>query len=155
MSLEAFNILVEKIGSAVANKTLDSELEAYLNGQFGPQSREFAELFDLCAMGEREGWLMQREAGGIRYGRAVKPGKSAGSFSVDVVRMRDVAGPHHVHTRGEIGVIMPIEGEPLFDGKPKGWYVYPAGSDHQPTVTGGDAYVLYLLPGGEIQFTSS
>jgi hypothetical protein len=33
--------------------------------------------------------------------------------------MKHVAGPHHVHTAGEIGVIMPISGAPQFDGKPK------------------------------------
>jgi hypothetical protein len=69
------------------------------------------------------------------------------------VRMKDIAGPHHVHTSGEIGAIMPISGTPRFDGKPEGWYVYPPGSDHHPTVTGGDAYILYLLPEGAIEFT--
>ena len=96
---------------------------------------------------------MAREAGGIKFGRAVKPGAEARHFSVDVVRMKDVRGPHHVHTTGEIGAIMPIEGEPKFDGMPEGWYVYPPGSDHHPTVSGGDAYVLYLLPDGAIEFT--
>ena len=67
--------------------------------------------------------------------------------------MRDVKGPHHIHTTGEIGAIMPIEGAPTFDGMDKGWYVYPPGSDHHPTVTGGDAYVLYFLPDGQIEFT--
>ena len=65
----------------------------------------------------------------------------------------DVAGPHHIHTNGEIGAVMPIQGEPRFDDFAPGWYVYPPGSDHHPTVSGGDAYVLYLLPEGAIEFT--
>lgn len=34
-----------------------------------------------------------------------------------------------------------------------GWLVYGAGTAHDPTVTGGRALVLYLLPGGAIEFT--
>ena len=34
-----------------------------------------------------------------------------------------------------------------------GWKVYAPGSDHFPTVRGGRALVLYLLPAGAIQFT--
>ncbi len=96
---------------------------------------------------------MTREAGSIKFGRAIKPAKEVSRFSVDVVRMKDIVGAHHVHTKGEIGAIMPISGEPSFDGKPKGWYVYPPGSSHHPAVSGGDAYVLYLLPEGAIEFT--
>ncbi|MEK7820796.1 MAG: DUF4863 family protein, partial [Pseudomonadota bacterium] len=33
--------------------------------------------------------------------------------------------------------------------------VYAAGSAHYPTVTGGAALVLYLLPGGAIEFTKA
>jgi len=38
-------------------------------------------------------------------------------------------------------------------GRPAGWCVYPAGSAHRPTVSGGRALVLYLLPAGQIEFT--
>ena len=98
---------------------------------------------------------MAREAGGIKFGRAVKPGNQAGRFSVDVVRMNDVRGPHHVHTHGEIGAVFPIDGSPRFDAFGEGWYVYGPGTDHHPTVSGGDAYVLYLLPDGAIEFTGN
>jgi hypothetical protein len=50
-------------------------------------------------------------------------------------------------------MIVPITGEARFDGKGRGWYVYAPGSSHAPTVTGGSAYVLYLLPDGAIEFT--
>lgn len=145
--------IVGGIANEIGDATLDGQLEARLNERFPAQGEGFARLSALCAQGEAEGWLLNREAGGIKFGRAVKPEKEAGRFSVDIVRMKDIAGPHHVHTTGEIGAIMPIAGSPTFDGKPKGWYVYPPGSSHRPTVNGGEAYVLYLLPGGSIEFT--
>ena len=67
--------------------------------------------------------------------------------------MADIAGPHHVHPNGEIDLIMPIEGEATFDGRPAGWAVNPPGSAHRPTVASGRALVLYLLPDGKIEFT--
>ena len=95
----------------------------------------------------------QQEPALRELGRVVKPGGAAGRFSVDVVRMNNVKGPHHAHPNGEIGMIMPISGNPRFDGVGRGWYVDPPGSDHWPTVEGGEAYVLYLLPEGKIEFT--
>jgi hypothetical protein len=67
--------------------------------------------------------------------------------------MENIAGPHHVHPQGEIDLIMPVDGDALFDGRPAGWLVCPPGSAHRPTVTRGRALVLYLLPNGEIEFT--
>ena len=153
MSQQQFGDLVGKIAESIAAMPVDATMEVHLNKRFPADGADFAELKRLCAEGEAEGWLMAREAGGIKFGRAVKPGGEAGHFSVDVVRMKDVKGPHHIHTRGEIGAIMGLDGAPQFDGKPEGWYVYEPGSDHHPTVTGGDAYVLYLLPEGAIEFT--
>ena len=74
-------------------------------------------------------------------------------FSVDVVDMDEVVGPHHGHPNGEIDLVMPLEGEAKFDGHGAGWVVYPAGSAHHPTVSGGRALVLYLLPEGSIEFS--
>jgi hypothetical protein len=153
VSVEAFNAWVSKVGEGLEGRALDASLADWLNATFPAGGADFQELKRLCARGEAEGWLMAREAGGIKFSRPVKPGGAAGDFSVDVVRMRDVTGPHHVHTTGEIGAIMAIDGEPLFDGMPEGWYVYGPGSDHHPTVDGGDAYVLYFLPEGKIEFT--
>lgn len=153
MSEQAFRDLVSTIASRIGDRPLDGDLADYLNATFPRNGAAFAELRALCAEGEADGWLLQREHGGIKFGRPVKPGNEAGRFSVDVVRMHDVKGPHHVHTTGEIGAIMPIEGPAEFDGMPEGWYVYPPGSDHHPTVAGGDAYVLYFLPEGQIEFT--
>lgn len=153
MSEQAFRDLVSKIATRMGDQPLDDGLAAFLNDSFPKDGDDFARLRALCAEGEADGWLLQREHGGIKFCRPVKPGGEAGRFSVDVVRMNDIRGPHHVHTTGEIGAIMPIEGDARFDGMPEGWYVYPPGSDHHPTVSGGDAYVLYFLPEGQIEFT--
>jgi hypothetical protein len=98
--------------------------------------------------------MCDREAGGIRYGRVTRPSESAGPFSVDVVHMDDCRGPYHVHPEGEIDMIMPLTGDARFDGAGAGWMVYEPGSAHHPTVRGGSALVLYLLPAGKIEFTS-
>ncbi len=155
MTFETFNELVGRIGRGLEGRSLDGKMAQWLNETFPVSGEDFQAMKALCSKGEAEGWLMGREAGGIKFSRPVKPGGTAGDFSVDVVRMRDVKGPHHVHTTGEIGAIMAIDGEPLFDGMPEGWYVYGPGSDHHPTVAGGDAYVLYFLPEGKIEFTGN
>jgi hypothetical protein len=67
--------------------------------------------------------------------------------------MCDIAGPHHVHPHGEIDLVMPQEGDALFDGRGAGWVVMPPGSAHRPTVSQGRAFVLYLLPQGAIEFS--
>lgn len=153
MARERFEALLGEIARDIANRPLDAGLADHLNAAWPPGGATFEELRALCAEGERDGWLMTREAGGIRFGRALKPGGAAGDFSVDVVRMKDLRGPHHIHPRGEIGAIVALEGAPRFDGFAEGWYVYGPDTRHHPTVTGGAAYVLYLLPGGEIEFT--
>jgi hypothetical protein len=96
--------------------------------------------------------MCEREAGGIRYGRVVKPAPATQGFSVDVVDMNDCAGPEHAHPNGEIDLVMPTEGAARFDGHGAGWVVYGPGTTHRPTVSGGRALVLYLRPGGAIDF---
>ena len=153
MAKSEFFELVGSIAEEIGDDPLNDRLERHLNAKFPADGDVFARLGSLCAEGERDGWLMGREVSGIKFGRIIKPGESAGRLSVDVVRMANVKGPHHVHTTGEIGAIMPISGDPKFDGKGAGWYVYPPSSSHHPTVTDGDAYVLYFLPDGQIEFT--
>jgi len=153
MSQAQLENLMGEIAAAIADQPVDGSLAAFLNKSFTGDGETFKAVEALCASGEAEGWICEREMGGIKFGRIIKPGGAAGKFSVDVVRMKDCKGPHHVHPTGEIGMIMPIDGYPKFDGAGRGWYVDPPGSDHWPTVEGGDAYVLYLLPDGAIEFT--
>ena len=141
------------LAAEIAGRPLDADLDAWLNREHGSGSTSFATLRAHCEAGAAQGWLCNREAGGLRYGRIFKSAPDLAGFSVDVVDMENVAGPHHVHPNGEIDLVMPVEGEALFDGRGAGWVVYPPGSAHAPTVTQGRAFVLYLLPDGKIQFT--
>ncbi len=61
-------------------------------------------------------------------------------------------GPGHTHERGEVDLCFVVDGDPRFDGNPAGWTVYPPGSWHRPTVTGGAMDILYFLPDGAIRF---
>ena len=149
----AFTAILAEIAADIGERPLDAALGAHLQAHFPAEGDTVRRLADLTARGAAEGWLLPREAGGLRFGRPVKPGGACGGFSVDAVEMRDMKGPHHVHTNGEIGHVLPIEGEPRFDAFAPGWYVYPPGSAHWPTLSGGAAYVLYFLPDGAIEFT--
>ena len=153
MSPTEFQDLVAQTTARIAGRRLDAALDDWLNTECGSASDAYRALKAACEAGVADGWLCQREHGGIRYGRIFKPAPELHGFSVDVVDMNDVAGPHHAHPNGEIDLIMPIEGDALFDGRPAGWCVYPPGSAHHPTVTRGRALVLYLLPDGRIDFT--
>jgi hypothetical protein len=153
VSVEAFRESIAKLTAAIAGRPMDAQLDAWLNSTHGQGSATYAQLAAACTAGVAEGWLANREGGGLRYGRIFKPADDLHGFSVDVVDMTDIAGPHHSHPNGEIDLIMPIDGEAQFDGRPAGWLVCPPGSAHRPTVTGGRALVLYLLPQGSIEFT--
>jgi hypothetical protein len=149
----AFRQQIVSLTGLIAGRPLDAALDAWLNQHHGAGSSAFADLKAACLQGVAEGWLCNREGGGIRYGRIFKPADDLHGFSVDVVDMANIAGPHHAHPLGEIDLIMPIDGGATFDGRPAGWLVCPPGSAHPPTVAGGRALVLYLLPDGRIDFT--
>lgn len=150
---ETFRRQIAALTAQLAGRPLDAALDTWLNETHGAGSDTYRTLKASCEAGVAAGWLCNREGGGIRYGRIFKPADDLHGFSVDVVDMKDIAGPHHVHPTGEIDLVMPIEGEARFDGRPAGWLVCPPGSAHRPTVSDGRALVLYLLPGGQIQFT--
>jgi hypothetical protein len=172
---------IAQLTAQIAGRELNKDLDAWLNQTHGAGSATYRQLKASCEAGVAEGWLANREGGGIKYGRIFKPSDDLNGFSVDVVDMAPprwaapskaqpprgadggtppaggeqdyVAGPHHAHPNGEIDLIMPIDGDAQFDGRPAGWCVYPAGSAHRPTVSQGRALVLYLLPQGAIEFT--
>ena len=144
---------VAELTAQLLGRPLDADLDAWLNREHGVGSDTYRALKASCEAGAAAGWLCNREGGGIRYGRIFKPAADLLGFSVDVVDMRDIAGPHHAHPLGEIDLVMPQEGDATFDGRPAGWVVMPPGSAHRPTVTDGRSLVLYLLPEGRIEFT--
>jgi len=153
MTPEALRNQIADLTARIAGRPLDAALDDWLNREVGPASDTWRALKSACEAGVAEGWLCSREGGGIRYGRIFKPAPDLHGFSVDVVDMNDCAGSHHTHPNGEIDLVMPIEGDAQFDGRGAGWLVCPPGSAHHPTVTGGRALVLYLLPDGAIHFT--
>jgi len=153
MSKSEFAELMREVVAAIGERPLDAALAAHLNTAVAPDGPLFGAVEAACHAAVEEGWMCKHEAGGIRYGRVLRPGEPLPGFSVDVVRMRDCVGPHHRHPQGEIDMIMPIDPGARFDGHSRGWCVYGPDSAHHPTVDGGAALVLYLLPGGEIEFT--
>jgi hypothetical protein len=152
---QSFTEAVAMITARIDGRALDSNLQSFLDENFPPGGEAFDDLATLCRQGIDEGWLCDREHGGVRFGRIIKPGAETNGFSVDVVQMEDLAGPYHGHPNGEIDMIIPESSDAKFDGKGQGWMVYAAGSEHYPTVTDGKAIILYLLPEGEIDFTRS
>ena len=153
MSPDKFRAQIAGLTAQLAGRAIDADLDAWLNREHGAGSATYASLKASCEAGVAEGWLCNREGGGIKYGRIFKPAEDLHGFSVDVVDMTDIAGPHHVHPNGEIDLHMPLGGDATFDGRPAGWVVMPPGSAHRPTVAAGRALVLYLLPQGAIEFT--
>jgi hypothetical protein len=153
MSATEFRQQISQLTAQIAGQPLDEQLDAWLNAEAGVGSATYNALKASCEAGVAEGWLCEREAGGIRYGRIFKPAPDLHGFSVDVVDMQNLAGPHHAHPNGEIDLIMPMEGDAKFDGRSAGWLVCAPGSAHRPTVSDGRALVLYLLPEGRIEFS--
>jgi hypothetical protein len=153
MPATQFREQIAQFSAHLVGRPLYASLDAWLNAEHGIGSATYAQLKQSCQTGVTEGWLCDREGGGIRYGRIFKPAPDLHGFSVDVVDMKDIAGPHHTHPNGEIDLIMPMDTGAQFDGRAAGWLVCPPGSAHRPTVTGGRALVLYLLPEGSITFT--
>lgn len=152
MTPEIFKGLVAQVTRELAGRPVDGALAQFLNERFPASGEVFQNIAQACRDAVAAGWMCDRVHGGIRYGRVVEACPELDGFSVDVVEMADVVGPQHAHPNGEIDMIMPLDGNPTFDGHGAGWFVYEPGSVHRPTVIGGRAYVLYLLPQGAIEF---
>ena len=155
MTPEQFRLQLAELSAQIAGRALDTELDQWLNTEHGAHSATYAALRASCESGVAQGWLANREGGGLKWGRIFKPADDLNGFSVDVVDMKDIAGPHHTHPQGEIDLIMPMDEAATFDGRGAGWLVCPPGSAHRPTVRQGRALVLYLLPQGRIEFSAT
>jgi Domain of unknown function (DUF4863) len=150
--VERFAHLLMRAADAIGNRALDGALAEHLNRKLPADGQDFKAIFSACQEAIAAGWMCNRSAGGIRFGRVIMPRTQLDRFSVDVVEMENIAGPYHAHPHGEIDLIMPIDADARFDDKGAGWLVYPPASRHTPTVTGGKALILYLLPEGAIDF---
>lgn len=127
--------------------------EARLSREAPPDGPEVSRIEALARAGLEAGWLCPRAAGGrVRFGRLAR---DLEGLAVDAVWMKDAEGLGHTHTRGELNLCLPLEGAPRFDGRPPGWVVFPPGSHHVPTVTGGAMLFLYFTPGGEVVWDRS
>jgi hypothetical protein len=153
MQIDLFAKLISPITAHIEGRLLDKTLETELNETFPAGGATYRAVFDSCRNAIEAGWMCNREAAGIKYGRVLQAGPATHGFSVDVVEMDSLVGPHHRHPHGEIDLVMPLSGAARFDDHPAGWLVYGPGSAHRPTVTDGKALVLYLLPSGAIEFS--
>lgn len=153
MDKEAFKELMSPVFDAVAGKPVDQALAARLNADFPAGGESFKAIEAACHAAIAAGWMCAHGDEGRKFGRVIKPAPDTHDLSVDVVDLTDVVGPHHEHPTGEICLSMPVDASARFDGMGAGWCVNDPGSAHNPTVTDGRALVLYLLPGGQINFT--
>jgi len=114
----------------------------------GPAGQALArELAGLLA----EGRIAERGELPVKWGRVAKAAPESEGFSIDVVLMNG-PGPRHRHPRGEVNYCIALDGQPTFDGQAPGWVVLPPDSAHVPTVAGGTMLIVYLLPGGAVEW---
>lgn len=152
-SLESYQALLQPITDFIGSAKLDKQLQDQLNSQFPANGEVFNAIAAASKAGIEAGVLCKHQAPGIKFGRIIKPCPELNGFSVDVVEMETIVGPHHRHPNGEIDLIMPLSPNAKFDNHSAGWLVYEPDSAHCPTVSEGEAIVLYLLPEGSIEFT--
>lgn len=153
MNVEQFRALIAPVTGAIAGRPLEAALAEELQRRFPPGGEAFRAIEAACHAAIAAGWMCAQGGGNRRFGRVIAPGPQTADLSVDVVDLTDIVGPHHRHPNGEVCMVMPQTDGARFDGQGAGWKVYPPGSAHRPTVTGGRALVLYLLPEGKIEFT--
>jgi hypothetical protein len=148
--------LVHRLASVLSSikdiDPADPQAAATLSQRFPPDGPELTELAALVRRGVEQGWWANRGELPVLWSRVAKPEHpGTHGLSIDVVSMT-APGPGHAHPNGEIDLCFAVSGEPRFDGHAPGWVVYPPGSWHVPTVSGGQMDILYFLPGGAIQF---
>jgi hypothetical protein len=153
MDEKQFAKLMNPIIEAIAGEPVNQDLAGELNRLFPAGGEVFKAIEAACHAAIEAGWMCRQGAPGRRFGRVIEPSPESRNLSVDVVQLEDIVGPHHSHPKGEICLTMPVTPGATFDGGGGGWGVNEPGSAHRPTVAGGEALVLYLLPDGEIVFT--
>ena len=153
MSVDCFQKLLKPVTDFVSSQAVDAALAGKLNRRFPHYDETFKTIEAACHQAISDGWMCMQGSKGRRFGRIIESNEETGGLSVDVVDLENIVGPHHRHPTGEICMIMPVTGDARFDGMARGWCVFEPGSDHRPTVTDGEAVVLYMLPDGKIEFT--
>ncbi len=151
--IKAFEGLIQPIIQTISAASIDEALEQKLNERFPANGPLFTKTEKACYAAIKAGWMCAQGDEGRRFGRIFKPSVETGDLSVDVVQLNNIAGPHHRHPKGEVCMVMPLDQQTTFDNHGAGWCVYAPDTAHFPTVRGGSALILYLLPGGHIEFT--
>jgi hypothetical protein len=139
MEISEFQALLKPVTDLVSSMAIDAKLADELNRRFPPGGDVFDAIEKACHEAIAAGWMCAN-------------GEETGGLSVDVVDLTDLVGSLHGHPTGEVCMVMPITPEAQFDGTSRGWCVFEAGTSHHPTVTNGEALVLYMLPDGKIDF---
>ncbi len=152
MTQDQFAVLMTPVAEFIAGKPIDRTLADALNLRFPGDGDEMRAVETACHAAIKAGWMCSQGDGGRRFGRVIAPTPATHDLSVDVVDLTEIVGPLHRHPDGEVCLVMPVDETARFDGKGRGWCVYGPASAHRPTVKGGRALVLYLLPGGKIEF---
>jgi hypothetical protein len=153
MSVDCFQTLLKPVTDFVSSQAVDAALAEKLSRRFPHYDETFKTIEAACHKAISDGWMCVQGTKGRRFGRVIESNEKTGGLSVDVVDLENIVGPHHRHPTGEICMIMPVTRDARFDGMARGWCVFEPGSDHRPTVTDGEALVLYMLPDGKIEFT--
>ena len=153
MDVATFQQLLRPVTDAIAGRALDADLARDLETRFPADGAWFGEVESACLAAIEAGWMCDQGGEGRRFGRVIEATPETGDLSVDVVDLVDIVGPHHAHPNGEVCMVMPQDAGATFDHGGAGWQVNAPGSAHRPTVRDGRALVLYLLPGGAIDFT--
>jgi len=153
MTPDQFHHIMSPVFEQVAGNSLVGALARELNTAFPSDGETVKAIEAACHAAIDAGWMCAEGVAGRQFGRVIDPAPESHGLSVDVVCMKDFVGPHHIHPTGEIYLNMPMTPTAKFNGNGPGWCVFEPGSDHFPTVSDGEALVLYMLPGGEIDFT--
>ena len=153
MSLQEFGRLMQPVMDVIAGRAVDRTLETELNRRFPAGDDAVRAIEEACHAAIKAGWMCAKGDAKRRFGRVIEPAPGTHDLSVDVVALTDIVGPHHRHPNGEICLVMPVDAGARFNGRGAGWCVFPPGSAHRPAVAGGEALILYMLPGGAIEFT--
>ncbi len=147
--LETFSPLVE--AARGIDLTDPARAVTELTRRFDPTSPAAHALDTALLRLLESGKIADRGAPPVRYGRVAKATPTTANYSIDVVHMSG-PGPHHRHPNGEINYCIALEGSPTFVGHPPGWVLIPPASEHSPLVENGTMLIVYLLPGGAIEF---
>jgi len=154
----------------VKDMTTGTEVERWLNSEYGVDSDFFREVSRLIKIGVlEEGWAANIEIAGSRYRRArmVDPSEKSFGFSITTVYMDSTGndqtnpedafrGDYHAHPYGEFNMVIPLNEGAALAG-PNGWcyggWTAPApGSHHYPEAKGGAVIALFFLPAGRIAY---